>query len=72
MSKIEKLVKKLNNKTINAKELRALMIALGAELKGTRGSHERWYFNSRRYVLATHGKDLKEYQIKQAKEFLSV
>lgn len=72
MSKTDKLLKKLAAGTINAKELRTLMMAMGAELVQAKGSHERWYLGDKRMVLATHGKDLKLYQIKQARFFLGV
>lgn len=70
MTKAEKLREKLERKIISALELRTLLKAEGATLDRTRGSHEVWKLGDKRMVLATHGKDLKPYQIKEAKEFL--
>jgi predicted RNA binding protein YcfA (HicA-like mRNA interferase family) len=72
MSKIDKLLKKLNNETISADELRTLLKQLGWVLDRTRGSHEIWVKESKTYVLATHKKELKPYLIKQAKVTLEV
>lgn len=67
MSKTEKLISKLTNGTISASELRTLMKHLGWALDGQKGSHEQWYGpNGERMTLATHSKDLKPYQVKEA------
>ena len=70
MTKADKLKGSLEEGTISAPELRTLLKRSGAILDRTKGSHEVWKLGNRRMVLATHGKDLKEYQIRNAKEFL--
>lgn len=70
MSKHAKLKMKLENGTINANELRTLLNKEGFSLHRTSGSHEVWIRGERTLVLATHGKDLKPYQIKEAREIL--
>jgi hypothetical protein len=72
VSKLEKLLAKLKSETITAGELRTLMGQLGVEYKGARGSHEKYVFGEKLFILATHSKDLKRYQIKQAREFLGI
>lgn len=71
MSKADKLKQKLLNGSISGPELRTLIKSEGAILDRTKGSHEVWALGKKTLVLATHGKDLKPYQIKQAKEFLN-
>ena len=66
MSKTEKLLAKLKNGTISATELRTLLGHLGWILARQKGSHEQWLKNGKVMTLATHSKDLKPYQIKQA------
>lgn len=73
MSKIEKLIEKLKRGSISADELRTLMKKMGWILGGQKGSHEQWLHPEKSYpdghfTLATHGKDLKPYQINDAKK----
>jgi predicted RNA binding protein YcfA (HicA-like mRNA interferase family) len=70
MSKTDKLLLKLKNGTISGKELRTLMNKLGWTHARTNGSHETWEKGSKTYILATHSKDLKAYQIKQAQKLM--
>jgi predicted RNA binding protein YcfA (HicA-like mRNA interferase family) len=72
VGKAEKFLEKLQNGSIDAKELRSLLKKMGAVLAHTRGSHEHYILDGKLFVLATHGKDLKHYQIKEAKEFLGL
>jgi predicted RNA binding protein YcfA (HicA-like mRNA interferase family) len=76
MSKTEKLMEKLRNGTISAKELRTLMKKKGWVLESTSGSHEQWFHPTQvhpnnRFTLATHSKDLKKYQIKEIQPKIS-
>lgn len=73
MSKTEKLIQKLRSGVISAKELKTLMKKLGWTLDRQAGSHEQWVNRKRDYpknriTIATHTKDLKQYQIKEAME----
>ncbi len=70
MVKKEKLLSKLTNGSISARELRTLLIQMGWVKTRQNGSHEFWVSGSDKFVLATHSKDLKPYQIKDAKERL--
>lgn len=70
MSKTEKLLAKLTNKTISAQEVRTLLGQLGWTLARQKGSHEQWLKNGKVITLATHTKDLKPYQIKQISKAL--
>lgn len=70
MSSAEKLKTKLNNGSIDAKELKTLLKKLGWALNRIKGSHEVWIKGTKTFVLATHSKDLKPYQIKQAQHLL--
>ena len=71
MSKTDKLLKKLINGAIDAKELRTLITKFGWVLDRQNGSHEQWLGpNKERMTIATHGKDLKLYQVKLAQSFL--
>jgi hypothetical protein len=70
MSKTEKLIAKLKSGNIDAIELRSLLKKLNWSLDHSTGSHEVWFKDGARFVLATHGKDLKLYQIKQAQKAL--
>lgn len=75
MSKTEKLLQKLENGNIKADELRTLLGKMGYELKNTEGSHEQWVHPNKSYpercfTLATHSKDLKPYQMREAKKRL--
>jgi len=67
MTKHEKLFGKLQNGRINAVELRSLLRQAGWSLNRTKGSHEIWENGPQTFVLATHSKDLKPYQVKLAK-----
>lgn len=67
MSKADKLLAKLLIGRIGGKELRTLLKQLGWTKDAQRGSHEQWRGpNGERMTLATHSKDLKPYQIKEA------
>jgi predicted RNA binding protein YcfA (HicA-like mRNA interferase family) len=69
MSTTEKLLEKLNNGSISAKELRTLLGKLNWFLDRTKGSHEQWIGpQKQRMTIATHSKDLKSYQIKEAQQ----
>ena len=71
MSKLEKLLEKLGHGSINSAELRNLLKRLGWTLDRQRGSHEQWIGpKGQRMTLATHSKDLKPYQIREAQEKL--
>jgi len=67
MSKKEKLEAKLLNRTIEAEELRTLLGLHGWAVLRQTGSHQIWGKDGNIYNLSAHGKDLKPYQIKQAK-----
>ena len=71
MSKNSKLKLKLVDESINGKELRTLLSQEGWTLDRTRGSHEVWICGGRTFILATHSKDLKPYQVKEAKTLFS-
>ncbi len=67
MSTSDKLFEKLNNGSISAKELRTLLNKSGWTLDRTKGSHEQWIGPlKQRMTIATHTKNLKNYQIKEA------
>jgi predicted RNA binding protein YcfA (HicA-like mRNA interferase family) len=72
VSKTDKLLKKLQNETISASELRTLLVKLGWLLDGGKGSHEVWKKGLQRIVLATHGKEIPRYQIKSVKQAVGV
>lgn len=73
MSKTDKLKMKLVNGSITAPELRTLLNQLGWELKRVKGSHEQWRSPSHdRFTLATHRKDLKEYQVQEIRKLLGL
>lgn len=72
MSKTDKLKAKLKNRSIKAKELVTLLKKLGWTLRDTEGSHQQWVNGVQRFTLATHDKDLKPYQIKEAQEKLGL
>ena len=65
MSKADKLLTKLRNGSISAKELRTLLGQLGWILARQKGSHEQWLKNDKLITLATHSKEVKPYQMKQ-------
>lgn len=66
MSRTDKLLEKLQNGSINAKEARRLLNKLGWILDRQVGSHEQWVGpGQERLTLATHTKELKPYQIKE-------
>ena len=67
MSKIEKFIEKLRNGSLKADELRTLLKLFGWFLDRQRGSHEQWRGpKGEKMTLATHSKELKPYQIKEA------
>ena len=71
MGKTQKLREALQKGVISAKDLRTLLQRLGWSLDRQKGSHEQWLGpDSQRMTLATHSKDLKPYQIKEAQEKL--
>ncbi|MGZ3687304.1 MAG: type II toxin-antitoxin system HicA family toxin [Bdellovibrionota bacterium] len=70
MSKTAKLKEKLRHGSIDARELRTLFKQIGWVLDRTKGSHEFWVSGSLVFVFATHSKDLKPYQLKQARMVL--
>ena len=70
MAKKEKLLEKLRNGSITPKDLRTLLKQSGFDKNRTVGSHEQWYRGKDRFSLATHGKDLKPYEIKKAQHYL--
>ena len=73
MSKIDKLLDKLINETISAKELRTLLKMKSFYLARTTGSHEHWRgLGSEVITLATHSKEVPRYQIKQVKKIIGV
>ena len=70
MSSSDKLKRKLSSGSVDGRELRTLLKQIGWILNRTKGSHEVWTKGVKTFVLATHSKDLKPYQIKQAQGFL--
>ena len=70
MGSAQKLKLKLERGNITARELRTLLRQEGWSLDRARSSHEFWIRGARTFVLATHDKDLKIYQIKQAQSLL--
>lgn len=70
MTKAAKLLEKLKNGSVNASELRTLLKQNGWELDRVKGSHEIWVKGVETFILATHSKDLKNYQIKEAQKLL--
>lgn len=70
MTSAMKLKEKLRTGGINGRELRTLLKHEGWVIDRVKGSHEIWISGSRTYVLATHSKDLKPYQIKEARLLL--
>jgi predicted RNA binding protein YcfA (HicA-like mRNA interferase family) len=72
MSRQDKLIAKLKNGSISSSELRTLLKQMRWVLGRTNGSHEIWKSGSKRFVLATHTNDLKDYQIRDAIKELEV
>jgi len=71
MGKTEKLIEALKSGSISAKGLRTLLGRLGWLMDREAGSHEQWLGpQGQRMTIATHSKDLKPYQIKEAREKL--
>lgn len=67
MSQLEKLIEKLKNGTISTDELVNLLRRSGFILR-QKGSHQSWVrADGKVVVLSPHGKEVKKYQIKQAK-----
>lgn len=71
MTKNAKLKSKLKDGSINGRDLRTLLQQEGWLLERTRGSHEVWTKEMRTFVLATHSKELKPYQIREARMLLT-
>ncbi len=68
MSGTEKLVEKLLNQSIKKKELDTLLGRLGFKVFGGKGSHEVWghpKFEDLHMVIATHSKEIPQYQLRQ-------
>jgi predicted RNA binding protein YcfA (HicA-like mRNA interferase family) len=60
------LLEKLGRFSIKKKELETLLSRLGFSLKPGKGSHAKWIKPGLPpIVIATHDKDLKDYQIRQ-------
>lgn len=72
MSTAAKLQQKLLSGSINALQLRTLLKQQGWVLDRSKGSHEVWASGGKTLVLATHSKDLKPYQIREAQMKLNV
>jgi hypothetical protein len=68
VSKKQKLIEKLFRGSIDGNELRTLMKQMNWCLDRTTSSHEIWAHEEKTLVLATHGKDLKKYQIREAQD----
>lgn len=66
MTKATKLKAKLEAGSIDGRELRTLLKHEGWVLDRVKGSHEFWEKGLLTFVFATHSKDLKPYQVKQA------
>ena len=74
MSSTEKLVQKLNNKTIKKAELETLLMRFGFEKFSGKGSHQVWGkrdIPDLHIVIATHSKEVPSYQLKQIVNSLS-
>ena len=65
MTKAAKLLEKLKNGSVNALELRTLLKQKDWVIHRIKGSHEVWAKGAETFILATHSKDLKNYQIKE-------
>lgn len=72
MSKSDKLIQKLKNRTIKASEARTLLKQSGWKIKNQVGSHEQWVSGNKRLTIATHTKEIKPYLMKQIEEALEV
>lgn len=67
----DKRIAKLQNLTITKRELESLLISLGFILKPGKGSHRKWVKpGCGMIIVATHDKDLKRYQMRQALNIL--
>jgi predicted RNA binding protein YcfA (HicA-like mRNA interferase family) len=63
---VDKRIDKLLNYSIKASELENLLVNLGFENKGGKGSHRTWVKKGcLPILLSPHGKDLKKYQIRK-------
>ena len=63
----DKRILKLKNYSIKKKELEALLNKLGFINRGGKGSHHTWIKKGCLPILiASHGKDLKKYEIDKA------
>ncbi|MBI4402985.1 MAG: type II toxin-antitoxin system HicA family toxin [Deltaproteobacteria bacterium] len=70
LTRTQKPIEKLRRGTLDGNELRALLKKEGWMLDRVKGSHEIWKCGSQTFVLATHSKELKPYQIKEARRIL--
>jgi predicted RNA binding protein YcfA (HicA-like mRNA interferase family) len=70
MTAKSKLETKLLRGKISANQLRTLLHYKGWYIDRISGSHEIWCREAKTFVLATHSKDLKPYQIREAQECL--
>lgn len=70
MAKNDKLKSKLKDGSISGRDLRTLLQQEGWALERNRGSHEVWARIAQTFVLATHSKELKPYQIREARRLL--
>jgi predicted RNA binding protein YcfA (HicA-like mRNA interferase family) len=70
MSKTDKLINKLHNGTISARELATLLNQLGWTMRTGKGSHVRWHKDGKHITIATHNKHVPSYQLKQVQEYL--
>ena len=70
MSKTDKLIEKLNNGTIDGRELLTLLKRLGWYPLRQVGSHQTWSNGDQSITVIVGRIDLKPYQIKEAKKLL--
>ncbi len=68
MVKVEKVVKNLKEGSrLSFREVRAILVSLGFELKRQRGSHEQWIKQGRAFTLPCHGKEVPFYILDELK-----
>lgn len=70
MTQTDKLLGKLQNGTITGSELVSLLGKLGWTMNRQKGSHQTWTDGVSILVIIAERKDLKPYQIKDAKKAL--
>ena len=68
MSKADKLREKLKHGKIDSREAANLLKQAGWAIDRQNGSHQIWARGKETFSLATHGKELKRYQIKAIQE----